>query len=218
MVQISGGTEGLVYNGGHISFLRCQICIATGQGKSICLTDCIHNNNLHVHIQIFCNSSNEATLSRVLLSKVCMGGLYNIKEFGDHGCHSTEMSRTRHTLRTIIKPCRIHVSSKILPKHHVMIRCKQVIHAHIRQELEIRFHLTRVLVQIFPFSELRRVDKDGCYNNIVLYPSLFYKRQVTLVQCPHSWNETYSGGRLKCFSHGSDGGDRVMHCWTPSHR
>ena len=55
------------------------------------------------HIQVFHNSLDKAALGSIFLTKVGIGGLHDVEQFGHNRCHTLKVTRSSPALGNVIK-------------------------------------------------------------------------------------------------------------------
>jgi hypothetical protein len=99
--------QGLVDDRRGPTFGFRQVGVAGGKGETVRVADRIEDVHGHVQIEVLRDAAYQYTLSGVLLTKVGVGGLDNVKEFRDNGGHAPEMARAGLTFGRLVKALRI---------------------------------------------------------------------------------------------------------------
>ena len=149
--------------------------------------------NLDIEIQVLHHSFDHEHLLVILFAKVSVIRTRNQEQLRDNRQNATEVSRT---VCTAIHPFELFIANK---RHRVAIgvhffdrRSKYKIRPNRFREFRVGFQAFRVLVQVLVLAKLDGVQKHTNNRHIALAHGRFDQCTMTIMECPHRWNETDS--------------------------
>lgn len=107
--------------------------------------------------------------------------------------------------RGLVRACSSSMQNAHQEKKSQSTLFRTTYHPQLGEKCRVTFQLTRVLIQVFSCSKLRRIDKNGRNNDIVGRPCLAHQRHVAIVQCTHGRDKTDCFRRIQGSADGSNG-------------